>query len=62
MKCLECELEIEPSGMCCNSGANSGYQCFCEKCKIIYVNTFDGRILVDTFLTLTALKRAIEQS
>jgi len=52
MKCPTCGSELERSGMCCNAGANSGYQCYCEKCTVWFVETFDGRILFDEFLTL----------
>jgi hypothetical protein len=57
MKCLECGKKIEPSGMCCNSEANSGYQCYCENCKIMWIDTFDGRILIDEFLTAIVRQR-----
>jgi len=53
MKCPECKTKIEPSGMCCNSGKDSGYQCYCEKCDVWWVETFDDRIIVDEFLILT---------
>jgi hypothetical protein len=48
-----------PDGMCCNSGANSGYQYHCRKCGIWFVDTFDGRIIVDTFLTIVAQPRKV---
>ena len=61
MTCCKCGTKIEPSGMCCNSGADSGYQCFCEKCGVMWIDTFDGRILVDSFLTAIAFKRELQK-
>jgi len=53
MICPECNIDLgKPDGMCCNSGANSGYQYYCSKCKVWYVETWSGRITVDGFLTL----------
>jgi len=53
MKCPRCGKFLgEPSGMCCNAGKDSGYQYYCENCRIWLVETFDGRILIDEFLTL----------
>lgn len=52
MKCPVCGSKLEPSGMCCNAGCNSGYQCYCETCKVWFVDTFAGGILLDEFLTI----------
>jgi len=52
MKCPGCNRELgKPDGMCCGAGRNSGYQYYCEKCKVWLVETFDGRVLIDEFLT-----------
>lgn len=51
MKCPICNTELEASGMCCNAKQDSGYQCYCENCRIWFIETFDGRVLIDGFLT-----------
>lgn len=52
MRCPKCGSKLERSGMCCNAREDSGYQCYCANCKIWFIETFDGRILIDEFLTL----------
>lgn len=59
-KCPLCHTRKEtPDGMCCNSRCNSGYQYHCENCGIWFIKTFDGRILVDEFLTLVAQPKEV---
>lgn len=60
MICPICFAELNRDGMCCNAGANSGYQCYCDCCDIWFVETFDGRIFIDEFLTLVAQPKVEE--
>jgi DNA-directed RNA polymerase subunit RPC12/RpoP len=51
VRCPNCgAIRFKPDGMCCNSGKDSGYQYYCRKCGVWFVQTFDGRILIDEFL------------
>ena len=60
MKCPGCNAELKPSGMCCDSGEDSGYQCWCDNCKTMWIDTFDGRILVDELLTTVLSAREVK--
>jgi hypothetical protein len=54
VRCPNCKALVfdEPQGMCCNAGAESGYQYQCPHCNIWFIDTFDGRQIIDFFLTV----------
>jgi hypothetical protein len=49
-----------PEGMCCNSGKDSGYQYHCRKCGAWFIDTFDGRVIVDNFLTTVYGRKEVQ--